>query len=369
MSRRRVPVEELEPFARDIVGAYGATDEAAEQVAESLVEADLRGHRSHGTIRLPMLYRRMLDEGVIDPAATPEVLDGAGAGATATVDGNHAFGQVVGRHAVDAATERAAEHGVAAVGVRNGAHLGRIGEWAERAAGDGFLFAAWVNTGGLAPLVGLSGSADRRIATNPIAFGTPSFGALEFPIVLDMATSQVAHGKISKRAVEGEPLPEGWAIDAAGEYVTDASRFEEGEGAILPLGGTTSGYKGFGLAVMAELFAGMLGDAFVAGQDPEGIVNNAAAFVAVDPDGFASQEANRARVEALAENVASADYPDEVLPGDAARGDRALLPGESEHRTRAERAAEGVPLAAETVALFVDLAEELGVEEVPPSFR
>jgi len=367
MSRRRVPVEELEPFAREIVRAFGADETGAEQVAESLVEADLRGHRSHGTIRLPMLYRRMLDEGGIDPAATPEVIGRAGT--TAAVDGHNAFGQVVGRHAVEAATERAAEHGVAAVGVRNGAHLGRIGEWAERAAADGFLFAAWVNTGGLAPLVGLSGSADRRIATNPIALGTPSFGVLEFPIVLDMATSQVAHGKITKRAVEGEPLPEGWVIDDDGEYVTDPERFEAGEGAILPLGGTTSGYKGFGLAVIVELFAGMLGDSFVAGQDPDGIVNNAAAFLAVDPDRFASAEASRTRVEALVENIRSADYPTEVLPGDAARGDSALLPGEPEHRTRTERAAEGIPLAPETVALFVELAEELGVDELPPSFQ
>jgi uncharacterized oxidoreductase len=366
MTRRRVPVEELEPFARDVVRAYGASEEAAEQVAESLVEADLRGHRSHGTIRLPMLYRRMLDAGAIDPAATPEVRV---TGATATVDGNSAFGQVVGRHAVDAATERAAEHGVAAVGVRNAAHLGRVGEWAERAAEAGYAFAAWVNTGGLAPLVAPPGSATRRLATNPVAFGTPSFGALEFPVVLDMATSQVAHGKVTKRAVENEPLPEGWAVDATGEFVTDAGRFEDGEGALLPLGGVTSGYKGFGLAMIAELFAGLLGDAFVAGQDPEGIVNNAAAFVAVDPERFSSAEANRERIESLVEYIEAAEYPDAVPAGDAARGDRALVPGEAEYRTRTERAAEGVPLAPETVALFVELAEELGVEDLPPSFR
>jgi uncharacterized oxidoreductase len=366
MTRVSVPIEELEPFARDVVRAYGADETAAEQVAESLVEADLRGHRSHGTIRLPMLYRRMLDAGAIDPAATPEVIGEPGA--TATVDGRHAFGQVVGRHAVDAATERAAEHGVAAIGVRNGAHLGRIGEWAERAAERGFVFAAWVNTGGLAPLVAPPGSATRRLATNPVAFGVPSFGALEFPVVLDMATSQVAHGKVSKRAVENEPLPEGWAVDASGDYVTDAERFESGEGALLPIGGLVSGYKGFGLAMIAELFAGTLGGAFVSGQDPDGIVNNAAAFLAVDPERFGSPEANRARVEALVDYIEAAEYPEAVPAGDAARGDRALVPGEAEFRTRTERAAEGVPLAPETVALFVDLAEELGVEDLPPSF-
>jgi uncharacterized oxidoreductase len=366
MSRRRVPAEELEPFAREIVRAYGASEEAAGQVAESLVEADLRGHRSHGTIRLPMLYRRMLDEGVIDPAATPEVVDGTGA--TAAVDGHQQFGQVTGRVAVDAATDLATDHGVAAVGLRNGAHVGRIGEWAERAAEQGFLFGGWVNTGGLGQLVAPAGSTTPRLATNPITFGTPSFGATEFPIVLDMATSQVAHGKVTKRAVEGEPLPEGWTIGPSGEYVTDSAVFEDGGGAILPLGGLTSGYKGFGLAVMVELFAGMVGDAFVAGQGAEGVVNNAAAFVAVDPDRFSTAEANRARIEALREHLDGAEYPENVPAGDGASGDRALLPGEAEHRTRTEREAEGIPFAAETVALFVDLAEEFGVEGLPPSF-
>lgn len=367
MSHRRVPVGELELFARDVVRAYGAPDTTAGQVASSLVEADLRGHRSHGTIRLPMLYRRMLDAGVIDPTATPEVLDGAGA--TARVDGNHAFGQVVGRRAVEAVTERAAEHGVAAVGVRNAAHLGRIGEWAERATERGFLFAAWVNTGGLAPLVAPPGSATRRLATNPIAFGIPSFGALEFPLVLDVATSQVAHGKVSKRAVEGEALPDGWAVDSTGEYVTDAESFEDGTGSLLPLGGLIAGYKGFGLAVVAELFAGILGDASVAGQDSDGIVSNAATFLAVDPDRFSGPGANRARVEALVDYLRSADYPEAIPTGEAARGDRALLPGEAEHRTRTDRETAGIPLAPQTVALFVDLAEELGAGEIPPSFR
>lgn len=366
MSRTHVPPEELEPFARDIVRGYGGSDAVAEQVAESLVGADLRGHRSHGVIRLPMLYRRMLDEGVLDLSATPEVVGKAGT--TAAVDGHQQFGQVVGRQAVDVATEIAAEHGVAAVGVRNGAHLGRIGEWAERATERGFLFGAWVNTGGLGLLVAPAGSVTPRLATNPLSFGTPSFGALEFPIVLDMATSQVAHGKISKRAVEGEPLPEGWAVDPSGAYATDAAEFEESDGAILPLGGFTSGYKGFGLAVMVELFAGMLGDAFVAGQETEGIVNNAAAFVAVDPDRFSTPEANRARIEALVEHLDAAEYPENVPAGDAARGDRALVPGEAEYRTRTEREADGIPFAPETVALFEDLAEELGIESTPPSF-
>jgi uncharacterized oxidoreductase len=289
-----------------LVEAYGSDKKAAAQVAASLVDADLRGHRSHGVLRLPMLYRRMYEDSSIDPEATVEVVPSAGA--TAAINGNHQFGQVVGRVAVNTAAELAANHGIAAVGIRNATHLGRIGEWAEQAAERGFLFAAFINTGGLAPFVAPPGSADRRLATNPVAFGVPSFDALDFPLVLDMATSQVAHGKITKRAVEGESLPEKWVVAASEESLTDAEAFESGEGAILPLGGLTSGYKGFGLAVVTELFAGMIGDAFVAGQDTEGIVSNAAAFMMVDPDQFSTPEANRARIKALATHLRSADY-------------------------------------------------------------
>lgn len=363
-----IPASELEEFAYEIVRAYGGSDTVSTQVAASLINADLRGHGSHGVIRLPMLYRKMIAEEEILPTASPEVVPGDGA--TAIVDGNHQFGQVVGRAAVETVEELAASQGIGIVGVRNAAHLGRIGEWAERAADRELLLAAFVNTGGRSPLVAPPGSADRRLATNPIAFGVPSYDVHDFPLVLDMATSQVAHGKIIKRAVEGEPLPENWAVTASGESLRDAKAFEDGKGAILPLGGETSGYKGFGLAVIAELLAGMIGNAFVAGQDSKGVVNNAAAFVAIDPNYFATPEANRARIEALSQYLYSADYRDEIPVGPIAHGDEILLPGEAEHRVRVERQANGIPFAQETLDLLADLAEEQGIaDEVPSSFN
>jgi uncharacterized oxidoreductase len=368
MGRIRVPSEEIEPFAEQLAQAYGAPETVAAHIAESLVAADLRGHRSHGVVRLAMLYREMIDAGDIDPTATPEVVREADA--TVTIDGHGQFGQAVGRLAVEVVSDRAESHGVAVAGIRNAAHLGRIGEWAERATENGLVFVACVNTGGLAPLVAPPGSADRRLATNPIAAGVPSFGACEFPIVLDMATSQVAHGKITKRSVENESLPEEWVVTPSGESLTDPDAFQNGEGAILPLGGHTSGYKGFGLGVIAELFAGVFGDAFVAGQEVEGSVNNAAFFFAADPDRFGTPEANQARVEALATFLRSANQSDDIPMGPGAREDRALLPGEAEHRTREERETEGIPFAQETLDLLAELAAEKGVADaVPPSFE
>lgn len=368
MTRRNIPREAAVSLARELVRAFGGEDDVPAQVATSLVGADLRDHHSHGVIRLPMLYRRMLAEGTIDPTAEPTVRDGDGA--TATVDGNSQFGQVVGRRAVETGIELAGEHGIAAVGIKNAAHLGRIGEWAERTADRGFVFAAFVNTGGGFPLVAPPGSTDRRLATNPVAFGVPSFDALDFPIVLDMATSQVAHGKITERAVEDESLPENWAITDSGESLINAEEFQDGTGAMLPLGGHTSGYKGFGLAVVAELFAGILGDAIVAGQDGPDTVSNAAAFLTLDPERFGSSEANRARLEDLTTYLRSADDETDLSAGPAGRDDTALLPGEAEHTLRVEREAAGIPFAQETLDLLTDLAREYDIADaVPDSFE
>jgi uncharacterized oxidoreductase len=367
MDRRRILAEEIEPFAKRLTGTYGASETIAAQVAESLVGNDLRGHRSHGVIRLAMLYRHLIDTDNIDPTAIPEVVRESDA--TATVDGHRQFGQAVGRLAIEVVSERAESSGVAAVGIRNAAHLGRIGEWAERVTENGLVFAAFVNTGGSTRLVAPPGSTDRRLSTNPIAIGIPSFGACEFPIVLDMATSQVAHGKITKRAVESESLPEEWAVSSSGEPLTDPAAFEDGDGAILPLGGHTSGYKGFGLGVIAELFAGMFGDASVAGEI-EGSVNNAALFLAVDPDRFGTRKDNRARIEALSEFLRAADYSTDIPAGPGARGEQALLPGEAEHRTREEHETEGIPFAQETLDLLAEVATDYGIgDAVPPSFE
>ncbi|WP_331232797.1 Ldh family oxidoreductase [Natronorarus salvus] len=363
---RRIAPDTLRSFASELVVALGTPPELAEQVADSLVRSDRSGHSSHGTIRLSTTYRSMIESGEMDPAARPRVDEPAGV--FTAVDGNHGFGQVAGRVAVDEAVDTALEHGTGIVGVRNGSHLGRMGEWAERAAESGVFFAAFMNTGGLANFVAPPGSADRRLPPNTLSFGVPSFGVTPFPIVLDMAISQTAHGKITERAVTGDPLPEEWAIAASGESLLDARAFEEGEGAMLPLGGLQVGHKGFGLGIVAELFAGCLGDGAVIGQDVEGTVNNSAVFVCIDPERVASAEEHRTRVEAVVDHVRSAEYRDEIPTGETTFGDRALLPGEREHRLRDRCETEGVPIPTETAELLAIIADEYDVGDVvPPS--
>ncbi|PSP74539.1 hypothetical protein BRC86_05545 [Halobacteriales archaeon QS_3_64_16] len=349
----RVDSESLQSFARDLAEALGAPPEIAEALATSLVSADLRGHGSHGVIRFASTYRTMIEGGQLDPAATPRVVSEDGP--TGLVDGERGFGQVAGRLAADVLIERTEATGVGIVGLGNASHLGRVGEFAEQVAEEGLLFAAWVNTGGTASLVAPVGGLDRRLATNPIAFGVPSFGAVDFPIVLDMATSQVAHGKITKRAVEGKDLPPSWAIDDGGEALTDPEDFEDGTGAMAPLGGSVAGHKGFGLAVVAELFAGICGDGRVAGERSPEWVNNAATFLAIDPARFGAEPRHRERVAALLAYLRDADFSEELLP-ESARGEELLVPGEAEHRTMADREERGIPIDDRTLELLSELA-------------
>jgi len=361
-----IQADRLEAFSTRLLGASGTPADVAADVAESLVRSDLRGHHSHGTRRIPSYLAASLggreDRYRIEPTARPTV---ASEGPThALVDGQDGFGQLAGRTAVDLAVEKAHENGVAMVGVRDATHLGRIGEWSERAAERGVILAAFVYNHGR--VVAPPGSAQRRYSTNPVSFGVPTFDALEFPVVLDMATSQVANGKTGEFAARGDPLPEAWTVTGDGGSVTDAQAFRDGAGALLPLGGLDAGYKGFGLAMVAELLGGIGSDAPVHGE-AESDRGCAGMFLAVDPTLVATRETVEERVLALQEYVAETEFRESIPTGPVAYGDRALLPGEPEHLTERAGREHGVPLSAADAATLCDLAVEHDLEEAIPS--
>jgi uncharacterized oxidoreductase len=361
MSTTRLDPATLEGFAATLLETYGAPAAHAEQVARSLVRSDMSGHTSHGVLRVPY-YGDLIAEGVLDPEATPAVERATAT--TVKMDGRDAFGQLVGREAVAALCERARD-GIAVVGMRDATHLGRVGEWAERVADEDLLFAAFVNSQSGGFTVAPAGSADRLLSTNPLAFGIPTFDELEFDLVLDMATSQVAHGKIREREATGDPIPEGWTTDEAGESFTDAAAFEAGSGALMPLGGEVAGYKGFGLSLVAELFAGLVGDGLVAGERDPGFSNNAAAFVAIDPLAFTTRDRARERFAALTAHLQEADYERGPAAGVAAKGD-GKLPGEPEFDYRERARAEGVEIADRVFERLCDVADERGVAAAVP---
>jgi uncharacterized oxidoreductase len=359
----RIDSDALERFAAATLAETGADEGVAETVAASLVAADLRGHPSHGVQLIPD-YFGWAFEGHLEPAASHEVV--ADRGAAVHVDGNHAFGHAVARAATDLAVDRVLEggHPSVTVGLRKATHIGRVGWFAEQAAAAGLGFVGFTNMTSGNP-VAPAGSAERKFGTNPLTFGLPSFDALDHPVVMDMATSQVAYGKVNVRQMAGESdsIDPEWTVDEAGEPVLDPGAFNEEErGALAPLGGQTAGYKGTGLMLIAELFAATWSDSPVTPQ-PDSRYENSAAFTVFDPLAFTTREAHEARLLALEEGLDETEYSEAVSAGTGTRADRAYLPGRMEHDVKTEYEREGIPVPERIRGQLADLAREHGVDE------
>ena len=237
----------LEAFGREVFVALGAPEDIAAEVAAHLVRANLAGHDSHGAIRIPQ-YATMIAQGAIKPAGRPSVVRERGA--TMLVDATDGFGQYATAWALDRAIERAGEQGSAVVAIRRVNHIGRLGDYTERAARRGYVAevtvgAAGPGIGGAAPF----GGAARFLGTNPWSLGIPT-GAE--PVLVDFATTVVAEGKVRVARAKREALPPGCIVDKEGRPSTDPEDFYAG-GMLLPFGG----HKGYGLALGAALLGGL----------------------------------------------------------------------------------------------------------------
>ena len=363
---RRIDPDFLESFVTDLARSLGVPDGDAPDLATALVGADLSGHSSHGTRLLPAKYVPEISEGKIDPTANFRIERDEGV--FLTIDGRRAFGQVVAGEAVDLGVAKADEYGIGVVSIRNVSHIGRVGEWAERATESGMALVGFVANPG-SRWVAPPGSAHRRFSTNPVVVGLPTHDVLPFPLVLDMGTAQVARSKIRERAAARKPIPDEWVVDQSGKYISDGAEFENGDGSILPLGGLATGHKGYGLAVMSELLTGNASDGSVSGMD-DVIWGNHVLFYVTDVERLTTPEALEARISAFVDYVRETEYSPEIPMPKAAMGDRALLPGEAEHRTREERRENGIPLPEEDARLLRDLASDRSLEgAVPDSLR
>jgi uncharacterized oxidoreductase len=336
----------LRPFIRAIFEAAGSSPEEAGTVADHLVEANLKGHDSHGVIRAAK-YADWVAAGELVPNGHAKIVTDRPA--MLVVDGGFGYGQVIGKEAMQLGAERAQRNGLCSIGIRNSGHLGRIGAWAEQLAQAGLASVHFVNTSGYGILVAPYGGSDRRLSANPIAAGVPVAGGA--PIILDIATSVVAEGKIQIARNRGEQLKPGMVIDGAGRPTTDPATFYGNPpGAIFPFGG----HKGSGLSFFCEIFAGSLtGGGSSHPKNPSAIklVNNMLS-IAFDPAAFPSA-AFAADVTRLVDWVKSSSPIEQ--------GGAVLLPGEVEEVTAADRLRGGIPLDDETMRQLRACAERLHV--------
>ena len=336
----------LERAVAAIVAAGGSEPREAQLVSSNLVMANLSGHDSHGVGMIPR-YIESLKEGGLQPNRHPQVkFDG---GALLALDGQAGYGQVIGLEATDMAIARAKQHGVCVMALANAHHLCRIGQWAEQAVAQGLVSISFVNVISR-PIVAPYGGRDARFGTNPCTIGIPLVGRP--PMILDMATSAVAQGKIRVAHNKGEKVAPGLLIDDQGNPTVDP-RY----GVIEPLGAlTTMGlHKGYGLAVACELLGGALsgGGTQHTGERTKKRVLNGMLSILIDPArlgtaDFFGREA--------------AQFIDWVKQSPPAPGfDKVRIAGDPERETRVKRARDGIEVDATTWRDILAAGEKVGL--------
>src|SRR5262249_34425985 len=283
-------------------------DRDAAWVAQLLVRANLRGHDSHGVIRIPQ-YAGSIRKGETNPRPAIEILQATPT--TAIVDGDLGLGQVVARRATEVALEKAAGQGLAAVGIRRSNHIGRLADYAELVAEEGFVGLVWTNAP-TAPSVVPHGGVSRKLSTNPLAVAIPGSGG-SVAVSVDMATSIVAEGKVRVKRNRKEPLPDGWGIDPAGGTVTDSEAFS---------GPPRAGRPALGMVV--EVLGGILSGEGAIG-DRTGPVHNGTFLVLIEVARFLPLVDFTGQVSELVRWVKSS--------APAAGTREVLVPGEPEARS------------------------------------
>jgi uncharacterized oxidoreductase len=339
---------DLRALAHRIVLAGGSSPEEAAVVADHLVTANLMGHDSHGVGMLPS-YCRNLAKGLLRPNAKPIVVQQSGS--LAVWDGNGGYGQVIARAAMEWAVNAAAVTGIAVHALRNTHHIGRVGTYGEIAADAGFLSITFVNGYSGPPRVTPFRGKEGRFSTNPICIAVPGTDTNP-PVILDMATSRIALGKVRVAYNEGRQVISGALVDADGHPTQQPGViYNAPHGAVLPFGE----HKGYGLALICEILAGAIGGAGViksASMPERGILNGWLTFV-LDPTRLASQSFIEEEIDALLEWTRSAAPADPDLP--------VLIAGEPERISRAARERDGIEIDATTWGQIEEAAAGLGI--------
>ncbi len=342
-----IAAKQLEQLAHGLLRAGGALDEEAARVAPSLVGANLRGYDSHGVMRIPF-YVDMIAQGETVPGAPLTVMN-----ETDTIlaaDAHWGFGVVQASRLMERLIEKTRNSGVGVGTLIHASHVGRIGEYCEMAAGAGLVSIVMANTHGAARRVAPPGGKAPRLGTNPIALGAPHADA---PLILDFSTSATAEGKVRVQKIAGQSCPEGWLIDCEGRPTCDPnSLYADPPGSILPMGGAQA-YKGFGLALMIDIFSGALSGGLCAREKPITPKGNCAFMMTLDPERFGGAEHFRQEVANLCEFVRGCPRVEGV--------EEILLPGDPERRTMQKRLRDGIPLDDGNWAELVKLAQRLEV--------
>ncbi len=350
---------QLTDWVATVLCRYGVQQAHARTSAEVLVAADLQGIDSHGVARLPN-YLRRLQSGATATEGQPQATRSGDA--TSTVDGANLMGPAVAVFAMTEAMDRCRSTGVGMVAVKNSNHFGIAGYYTRMAAAEGLIGYASTNAG---PRVAPTGSDEPFFGTNPFAVAVPSSGTP--PLVVDMASSAVATGKLEIATRAGTSIPEGWVVDEHGESTTDPRAIARG-GWLLPLGSFRhlSSHKGYALGLLVEVFSGILAGGpyahgvqnlmFTGATGPSRVGHF---MMAIDPGRFGDARVFEDTVAAMVDDLHALPPTDAATP--------VMTPGEPEWRCEQRRRTDGIPLVSEVWQALQNVADELALELEPMS--
>ncbi|HEY6353141.1 MAG TPA: Ldh family oxidoreductase [Burkholderiaceae bacterium] len=342
-----VTFDRLQAYIAMALAKVGMPEADAHQVATLMASADLQGSDGHGVLRLPQYVKRIRAGGINLRPNIRVVHERPG---SAVIDGDNGMGHLVASRVVQVAIDKARHTGVAWAGARLSNHAGPASLYARMPIEHDMigLYFAVGNANHLPPW----GGAEMLLSTNPIAAGIPA--GVEPPVVLDMATTVAAYGKVKAKIKAGEMMPEGWMIDRKGQPLLDPKRADEGF--LLPIGG----HKGYGLALMVGLLAGTLQGAAMGrdvidfNKDSASPTNTGQAILVIDLHAFGDPAQFKARVDTLVRDLRGSERLEGV--------ERIWLPGEQSHLRRERYRVEGIPVSPGVVADIAAMAREIGVE-------
>jgi LDH2 family malate/lactate/ureidoglycolate dehydrogenase len=343
----RVKAEDLLDFCLSVLKCVGVKEDDAKIIADNLILANLRGVDSHGIARLPIYVERVI-RGYINPQGPIEIVREHGA--IALIDAHNNFGQVAAMYATNLAAEKVRRFGVSSVGVRNANHFGMAAYYALKLT-QRKLIGIVLSNG--PPAIAPWGGKKPMIGTNPLCVGFPVDG--ENSVILDMAVSTVARGKIRLAALKGEKIPEGWAFDEEGNPTTDSAAALRGS--LAPIGGP----KGYGLALALDLLCGLItGSNYLenvkALDDFSGRSGTGFFIEAIDVESFIPYQEYKEKIVRYIGEVKDCPKREGV--------NEIFLPGEIEKREMALRIKLGIPLDKEVLSALRKLAGRFGVK--PP---
>lgn len=344
----RVPFEDLKNFCKEAYRKAGVPEAEAEIVAGLLVRSDLRGVETHGVTRLP-IYIQRLQKGYVRKECKITVVKEKGP--TVFLEAHGSMGHVVAYKSMEKAIQKAEEHGLGWVSVKDSGHFGVAGLFPMMALEKDFIGHIVSNT---APMMFPWGGKERIIGNNPLAYALPADQYL--PVVLDFSLSVVSSGKLILCRKKGEKISLGWAVDKEGVPTEDPYEGYEGGGSLAPVGG----HKGYGLVLVHEMLTAVLTGGrwtkrikSLYEEDPSKIQGTCHSFMVIDPDCFIGRDQFKKEMDAYIKSIKES--------AKAKRVEEILVPGEPEYRTEVKFLKEGIPLPPNTVKELSALARMLRI--------